>query len=72
MKQVDRSRFIAHVAGILFERDAQGRCLVGDDLELEEALKDIDHGLEVGLTIKGELFSIMRGYNETLIAKKGA
>ena len=65
MRIVDRSRFIAHVNGDYLVRDADARCLVGDGLDLEQAVKDIEAGLEVGLSVDGRLFSIM--YNQDMM-----
>jgi hypothetical protein len=66
MRIVDRGRFIVHVHGDYLIRDADARCLIGDRIELEGAVKDIEAGLEVGLAVNGELFSIMSGHNERL------
>lgn len=70
MRIVDRDRFIAHVNGDFLIRDADARCFVGDGLELEAAVKDIENGLEVGLSVKGKLFSIMKGHHEVLLQEE--
>ena len=67
MRIVNRARFIAHVNGDYLIRDADARCWVGDGLELEAAVKDIEAGLEVGLSVEGRLFSTMYNYDERLI-----
>jgi hypothetical protein len=59
MKLVDREGFILHTEGILLDRDASGRCLIGDGLKYEEAIKELEAGNEIGLLVDGELFSII-------------
>ena len=70
MRIVDRQGFINHVNGDLLIRDSFGRCQVGDGVEFEEAVKDMVNGNKIGLTVKGQLFSIMENYQERLFKKE--
>lgn len=67
---VNRADFIAWTEGELFQRDAQGRCLVGDHEDHERAQCILDTGGVVGLLVEGRLVSTIRlteaGYVETL------
>ena len=56
----DRESFQFWTEGILFERDSGGACVVGDNAEFEQAEKYLDEGKKIGLTVKGELKTIMQ------------
>jgi hypothetical protein len=56
---VDRANFIAYANGILLERDASGRCIVGDSLNHERAEKLLSEGHAIALTSSGVTVSTM-------------
>jgi len=63
----DRTAFIALYEGILFDRDAKGRVVIGDVLEAHKALDAYEQGQEVILTNNGKEFSRFINDEEFLI-----
>jgi len=70
MKLVNREGFILHVQGILLDRDGSGRCHIGDGLQYEEAVRELESGNEIGLLVDGELFSIMTNIETEYIERR--
>jgi hypothetical protein len=68
---VDREDFRAWTNGILFERNKEGACIVGDKKIHETAKEEMDRGRTIGLTKAGQIVSHMRlvdgRYQETPI-----
>jgi len=56
---VNRNKLILHSKGILLDRDEYGRCLVGDGVELEQAVEAMRTGATIYLEDKGIIVSKM-------------
>lgn len=56
---VDRAEFIAYHNGILLDRDAEGNVICPDEIACEKALKLLNDGTSIYLTMGGEIFSVM-------------
>lgn len=60
MLVVDRSSFRAWAQGVLLDRDAEGRCIVGDNADHDEAERRMEAGETVLLVVNGVVVSTMR------------
>jgi len=70
MKLGDRVGFILHTEGVLLDRDSEGRCKIGDDIQYEEAIKELEKGNQIGLLMNGRLFSIVEEHNKEYIERR--
>lgn len=63
---VDRSSFIAWTDGILFDRTPT-TLVVGDNVRHDKALKALECGETIGLSVNGRLFSTL-AFDKTIEA----
>ncbi len=64
---VDRQRFTLWAQGTLLDRDAEGKCIVGDYAECEEAERRLKDGETITLTIQGKPVTTMKSVNNSFV-----